>query len=186
MRALPCAANHLILVWASLFPRRIVQQLTSTVLVALGGALAVLGGYHSLVVAPQMRRLRGVSDTHDTLLGGGNAKATDRIMTLEAASAARATAHSLIETRLVALELVANDHVPRVGFIRYNAFEDTGSDLSYALALLNKSGDGVVISSVWSREETRTYGKAITNFGSAVEVSAEERAAIAKARAVSA
>jgi hypothetical protein len=67
--------------------------------------------------------------------------------------------------------------------VRYNAFENTGSDLSYALALLTRDGDGVVISSIWSREETRTYGKAVAAFSSAQDASNEERAAIAKARA---
>jgi hypothetical protein len=74
--------------------------------------------------------------------------------------------------------------VPRVGFVRYNSFDDVGSDLSYALALLNRDGDGVVLSSIYSREETRTYGKAVAGFKPATEPSDEELAAIAKARAV--
>ncbi|GAC1405159.1 MAG: hypothetical protein NVSMB64_09550 [Candidatus Velthaea sp.] len=159
------------------------QQLTSTVLVALGGALVVLGGYHALVVAPQMRRLAGVLDAHDSLLGGGSAKATDRIASLEAASAADVRTQAETQARIATLESIAQSEVPRIGFVRYNAFTDTGSDLSYALALLNKKGDGVVISSIWSREETRTYGKAVTNFNSAQDASSEELAAIAKARA---
>ncbi|GAC1427654.1 MAG: hypothetical protein NVSMB5_22420 [Candidatus Velthaea sp.] len=157
------------------------QQLTSTVLVALGGALVVLGGYHALVVAPQMRRLASVIDAHDALLGGGSAMATDRFASLEAANAAVAATHAQTQSRIAALESISGE-VPRIGFVRYNAFTDTGSDLSYALALLNKGGDGVVISSIWSREETRTYGKAVTNFNSAQDASSEELAAIAKAR----
>ena len=73
--------------------------------------------------------------------------------------------------------------MPRVGFVRFNAFSDVGSDLSYALALLNRDGDGVVLSSIYSREETRTYGKAVTAFKPAQDPSSEEVAAIEKARA---
>jgi hypothetical protein len=83
---------------------------------------------------------------------------------------------------LTLLETSLAEKVPHIGFVRYNAFENTGSDLSYALALLTKSGDGVVISSIWSREETRTYGKAVAAFNSTQDTSNEERAAIAKAR----
>jgi len=80
------------------------------------------------------------------------------------------------------LERVARSEIPRLGFVRYNAFSDVGSDLSYALALLNRDGDGVVLSSIWSREETRTYGKAVAGFRPAQDPSEEELAAITRAR----
>ncbi len=159
------------------------QNLSSTVLVALGGALVVFGGYHALVVAPQLRRLARALDTHDALLGGGNGKATQRMESIETSAGALARQGAELERRLTALETSIAGKVPHIGFVRYNAFENTGSDLSYALALLSKTGDGVVISSIWSREETRTYGKAVTGFNSVQDVSNEERAAIAKARA---
>jgi len=160
-----------------------VQNLTSTLVAALAGALVVLGGYHMLFALPRLRRLAAVLDAHDALLGGGTAKATDRIAGLERSAADAEAARVAVEGRLAALERVATSEVPRVGFVRYNAFTDVGSDLSYALALLNKTGDGVVLSSIWSREETRTYGKAVQNFTSAQDASAEELAAIAKAKA---
>jgi hypothetical protein len=159
-----------------------VQNLSSTVLVALGGALVVFGGYHALFVAPQVRRLSRALEAHDALLGGGSAKATDRIVTLETGAADLAKQSAELDRRLTLLETSLAQKVPHIGFVRYNAFENTGSDLSYALALLTKNGDGVVISSIWSREETRTYGKAVAGFRSAQDASNEERAAIAKAR----
>ncbi len=160
------------------------QNLSSTVLVALGGALVVFGGYHALFIAPRLRRLTRALDAHDALLGGGNGgRATQRIVELETASADLARQGGELERRLGLLETSLASKIPHIGFVRYNAFENTGSDLSYALALLTKSGDGVVISSIWSREETRTYGKAVTGFSSAQDASNEERAAIAKARA---
>ena len=57
-----------------------------------------------------------------------------------------------------------------------------GSDLSYALALLNREGDGVVVSSIWSREETRTYGKSVAKFTTVQDASKEELEAIERAR----
>ncbi len=159
------------------------QNLTSAFLAALVGAIVVLGGYHTLVTLPRLRRISELLETHDTLLGGGAAKATDRIADLERAAREIEASRAATESRLAALERVAQSEVPRIGFVRYNAFTDVGSDLSYALALLNRTGDGVVLSSIWSREETRTYGKAVQNFASAQDASAEELAAIAKAKA---
>jgi len=160
-----------------------VQNLSSAVLVALGGALVVFGGYHTLVVAPRLRRLAQALDAHDTLLSGGAGKATNRIVALETSVGDLARRAAELDQRLSALEKSLAEKLPHIGFVRYNAFENTGSDLSYALALLTKSGDGVVISSIWSREETRTFGKAVAGFSSAQDASSEERAAIAKARA---
>lgn len=159
------------------------QNLSSTVLVALGGALVVFGGYHVFVVAPQLRRLTQALDTHDSLLSGGSGRATNRIAALETSADKAAWIGADVDRRLTLLETAVGQKTPHIGFIRYNAFENTGSDLSYALALLTRSGDGVVISSIWSREETRTYGKAVTGFTSVQDASNEELAAIAKARA---
>jgi hypothetical protein len=160
-----------------------VQNLSSAVLVALSGALVLFGGYHALVVVPRLRRFSQALDAHDVLLGGGTAKATDRIAALESSTADLARRGAGLDRRLSELESSLTHKVPHIGFVRYNAFENTGADLSYALALLTQAGDGVVISSIWSREETRTFGKAVTAFNSVQDASNEERAAIEKARA---
>ncbi len=154
------------------------QNLSSTVLVALGGALVMFGTYHVLVVAPRLRKLTAALDSHAAILGDGSGLPTDRVAALQASTRELTGRVHTIETVVQA--------VPHIGFVRYNAFENTGADLSYALALVSKSGDGVVISSIWSREETRTYGKAVTAFASVQESSNEEVAAIAKARAAAA
>jgi hypothetical protein len=159
------------------------QNLITALLVGLGSALLVTGGYHLFVLRPRLRQLAATLETHDAMLGGGGAsRATDRLAALESDGAAHAAARDAQLARLDALERIARSEVPRVGFVRYNAFSDVGSDLSYALALLNRDGDGVVLSSIWSREETRTYGKAVTAFKPAQDPSDEELAAIAKAR----
>jgi hypothetical protein len=163
------------------------NYLITAVLAGLGSALVVTGGYHLLVAAPRLRRLQAVLDAHDALLGGGGATpATARLAALDRALAEAEARRAETARRLDALERVARAEVPRVGFVRYNAFDDVGSDQSYALALLNGEGDGVVLTSIYSREETRTYGKAVTGFKPARDPSEEELAAIAAARAVSA
>lgn len=68
--------------------------------------------------------------------------------------------------------------VQRVGIVRFNAFEDTGSDLSFSIAMLDEKNDGVVISSIYGRTEARCYGKPIVNGKSTYMLSDEEKQAI--------
>jgi hypothetical protein len=159
------------------------QNLITAVLAGLVSALLVTTGYHLFVAGPRARKLQAILDTHDALLGGGSARATDRLASIERDLAGSAAAREVELRRIDALEKVARTEVPRIGFVRYNAFSDVGSDLSYALALLNRDGDGVVLSSIYSREDTRTYGKAVAGFKPAADSSEEELAAISKARA---
>jgi len=159
------------------------QNILAAVLTGLASALVVVGGYQLLIAGPRFAKLRAIVDQHDQLLGGGAARATDRLSALERESAEIVAARTDEMRRVDALENTARLELPRVGFVRFNAFDDVGSDLSYALALLNRDGDGVVLSSIYSREETRTYGKAVTAFKPAQDPSGEELAAIEKARA---
>lgn len=70
-----------------------------------------------------------------------------------------------------------------IGVVRFNAFQDTGSDLSFAVALLDADKSGVVVSSIYGREESRTYAKPVLKGQSAYQLSGEELEAIKKAEA---
>ena len=158
------------------------QTQTIAALAAFGGALVALAVYHLGVVGPALGRLRATGATHDELLGGGSATATSRLSSLEDAAKAHEAQAGRVEQRLLELERVARTDLSGVGFVRYNAFADTGSELSYALALLNRDGDGVVLSSIFSREDTRTFGKAVQGYRPLQDASKEELSAIAQAR----
>jgi hypothetical protein len=71
--------------------------------------------------------------------------------------------------------------IQRVGMIRYDAFSDMGGELSFALALLNDHGDGIVISTITGRADNRTYAKQVRGGRPAIQPSAEETAAIKQA-----
>lgn len=73
--------------------------------------------------------------------------------------------------------------IDRAELLRYNAFENMGSDLSFALALMNQEGDGVILSSIHSREESRVYAKPLIKGESSYNLSTEERETITKALA---
>lgn len=70
----------------------------------------------------------------------------------------------------------------KVGVVRYNAFDNVGSDLSFSIALLDNNDDGVVISSLYSRETSSTYAKPVIGGKSKYPLSAEEIKAIDNAR----
>jgi hypothetical protein len=69
----------------------------------------------------------------------------------------------------------------RFGLVRYDAFEDMGGRLSFSAALLDDHGDGIVITSINGRTETRTYAKSVRGLRSQHNLSEEERAAIEQA-----
>lgn len=71
--------------------------------------------------------------------------------------------------------------IQKVGIVRYNAFKDTGSDLSFALALLDEKNSGVVLNGIYSREMSNIYAKPIENGKSSYTISEEEKQAIDKA-----
>jgi len=69
-----------------------------------------------------------------------------------------------------------------VGMVRFNPFHDTGGDQSFALALADDQGDGVVLSSLHARDTTRVYAKPLLQWGSSYSLTGEERQAIELAR----
>jgi hypothetical protein len=76
---------------------------------------------------------------------------------------------------------VLNTAVRGVGVVRFNAFQDTGSDLSFAVALLDAGENGVVLSSIYGREESRAYAKPVKAGRSPYQLSGEEQEAIRRA-----
>lgn len=71
--------------------------------------------------------------------------------------------------------------VQNVGIVRFNPFRDAGGDQSFCIALLDEGRNGVVISSLYSRDGVRVYGKPIQAGVSTYTLSEEERQAIQKA-----
>ena len=71
--------------------------------------------------------------------------------------------------------------IQKIGIVRYSAFKDTGSDLSFAVALLDEKNNGVVFNGIYSREMSNIYAKPVENGNSKYTLSDEENEAIEKA-----
>ncbi|HOJ77264.1 MAG TPA: DUF4446 family protein [Bacillota bacterium] len=72
-------------------------------------------------------------------------------------------------------------HIQNCGVVRFQAFHNTGGDQSFALALLDAKGNGVVLSSLFGRDESRVYCKPVEACKSSYALSKEELEAIKKA-----
>ena len=86
------------------------------------------------------------------------------------------------DKKLQILEKNSKFFLQKVGIIRFNPFPEVGSNQSFSIALLDNNNNGVVITSLYSREENRVYGKPIKNGISEYSLSKEEIKVIEKAK----
>jgi hypothetical protein len=153
---------------------------TDSVLIAAGAvAMAILALVITVVIAVRQRKLL---KRYSLILKGPVEHDLEQILldqdqTIQKLQAE--LAHLQESVRRAAAE--AKLHVQKVGTVRFCAFPDMGSDLSFAIALLDANDNGVVFSSLYGRSESRTYAKPILAGKSTYQLSEEEREAIARA-----
>lgn len=88
--------------------------------------------------------------------------------------------HLIIENqkskdRLTTLEDKAKKSIRTIQTVRFNPFSDAGSNQSFATSLVSEEGNGVVLSSLYSRDRVSIFAKPIMKFGSEYELSGEEK-----------
>ncbi|MEZ8220983.1 Protein of unknown function (DUF4446) [Candidatus Fervidibacteria bacterium JGI MDM2 JNZ-1-D12] len=86
-----------------------------------------------------------------------------------------------VETRLEKLHSLLQGCLQRVGLVRFDAFDDIAGQQSFSVALLDNEGNGVVITSLFGRTESRCYAKPVIQGNSPHRLSEEEMAAIRQA-----
>jgi hypothetical protein len=77
--------------------------------------------------------------------------------------------------RLAAVEVMGQAGLQKVGFLRFNPFQDTGGDNSFIIVLLDADDTGFILSSLYMRETTRLYAKAVERGQVRQQLSAEEQ-----------
>jgi len=80
----------------------------------------------------------------------------------------------VLTERVLDMEGKLPDLVQNIGVIRFKGFEDVGGDLSFSTAILTGQGDGVVITALHARDDTRVYAKKVEKYVSAYPLSEEE------------
>lgn len=158
-------------------------DLDPSVVAVLAIAAAVLGllaAVLALVALGRLRRLRRSL----TLLQGedGSESFVDavgrQVTEVEQLRAEVTAVRSDVEDVRVRLA----DAIRHVAVVRYDAFNDMGGRMSFSAAFLDDEGDGVVISSINGRSETRTYAKGVLGGRSDASLSPEEEQAVGYAR----
>ncbi len=86
-----------------------------------------------------------------------------------------------LEPRVNVLEEIARVSIQKVGFKRFNPFNDTGGDQSFAIAVLDYGNNGFIVSSLYTREGVRTYAKRIENGVAKHQLSEEEKMVLQQA-----
>lgn len=86
-----------------------------------------------------------------------------------------------INRRLSGAETLGQRAIQHVGVVRFNPFADTGSNQSFVLAILDARGDGFVLSSMHSRQQTRVFLKSVAAGKAETVLSEEESEAIRRA-----
>ncbi|MGH2748014.1 MAG: DUF4446 family protein [Actinomycetota bacterium] len=155
-------------------PDLTLDQLTLALAIVAGGAL--VGLITSVILAARLRRLhrayallRTEDDESDIIsVVGRSLKRIDGVARRvdDLAAEQRSGAH------------LGRYALQKFHLVRYDAFDDMGGRLSFSAALLDDHGDGLVITSINGRSETRTYAKPVKNLTSEHNLSEEERAAI--------
>jgi hypothetical protein len=83
---------------------------------------------------------------------------------------------------VAALRAEAATSLKNLAVVRYDAFADTGGQLSWSLAVLDDHGNGAVLTSIHGRTEARAYAKTIERWTCAQSLSAEETEAVSRAK----
>jgi len=150
--------------------------------VVIGLGLAVL--LLLLLALVQGREVRRLRRRLDGLTRGAHGSSLDGVLEAQV-DKVYALARELDElsARSAMLESSGRRAIQRVGLVRFNPFEDTGGNQSFALALTDATGNGFVVSSLHTRTGTRVYAKAIADGRSDGALSEEETEALRRAMA---
>jgi len=146
--------------------------------VVLLAVLALIG-----LVIWLIRRLRTLERSYRALTAGATGGSLEAVLEDHVRQVREATEQGRELDALVRkIERISRSHVQHVGFLRFNPFRETGGDQSFALALADGEGNGVVISSLHSRDVTRVYAKPLAAWETKYQLTEEEQRAIKRAR----
>ena len=150
------------------------SQGTLSVIALIAAAVAVVALALTLVLGRRVQRMRRALRGRRAEPKGDSVRRLDEpeMNTLEMAG---------LREQMQGLQDTVAHAVQRVGLVRFDAFEDLGGMLSFAVAMLDQTGSGVVFSSINGRNETRIYAKPIEHGASRINLSGEEEEAIRRA-----
>jgi hypothetical protein len=161
-----------------LFSSVVIAELSNTTLSAIAIAalvVSILGLGYAFALGRRSRGSRDIDLSPDDDRFGAVARSQARaIQRLEGAVIQLADGEKRLGEAL-------RSSIRRIGLVRFDAFEDMGGRLSFSAALLDENGDGIVITSINGRQDTRCYAKTVQRGTSVHNLSDEEEQAIREA-----
>jgi hypothetical protein len=148
-------------------------------------ALTVLLVAGILWVFDLQGRLSRLRDRYETIFSGEEDPSLGAAVEGLAARISNMNARSeRLVVRTEQIDRALAHTIQGIGLVRFSAFEDTGGDQSFSLALIDGEGNGMVISALYGRDATRVYAKPVERWTSSRLMTSEEEQALAKARRV--
>ena len=136
------------------------------------GIVILAGAIWTIVTEKRLKRF---------FLGRKAKDLEDTIIILEQEITKLNKARDNIEKEIVAINTKLKKSIRGLEAIRFNPFPDQGSNQSFAIGMLDEEGDGLVISSLYSRERMSIFAKPVKNGKSEYELSTEEKEALRRA-----
>ena len=156
---------------------------TTNIGLVVGGLIIVVLTLAAAVVG-LVRRVRGLSRRLESLTRGGDESSLEDVLGTHLDRVRQVVQDvESVSARTTSVERALLGAFSRVGLVRFNPFEDTGGNQSFALALLDGNGDGFVVSSLHARAGTRLYAKSVNRGASDSALSEEEAEALRQAMA---
>jgi len=135
-----------------------IRPFSEIIIVALGAMIVILL-FWNIVIQISLRKFK---KRNEELFSGQNAKSLERII-LDHSKNLKTLDKDIQELYNISnqINLLASKGIHKTGLIRFNPFNDIGGDQSFSMALLNGKDNGIVITSLYSREGTRIYAKSV-------------------------
>lgn len=156
--------------------------LTGAALTAVAVGAAVLAALALGVAVLNHRRQRALLQRFRVLWGDGEGDVATVLARQGRRLSAEADRLTELEAHVHGLGDKVAQTLQHVAVVRYDAFGDMGGRMSFSAAVLDDRGDGMVLSSIHARGESRTYAKAVLGGRSEVTLTPEEQQALAAAR----
>ena len=155
--------------------------LSTTVAAWLAIGAAAGAGVAVLLAAWFASRIRSLRSGQQVLLGGGKGDLVDFAVSLQARIDDLHRAVDEVAAGLSRVDRRVDGTLANVAVVRYDAYEDTGGQLSASVAMLDGARSGVVLSAIQGRDHARIYVKQLDHGRASIALSPEEMEAVERA-----
>ncbi|MCP3775180.1 DUF4446 family protein [Paenibacillus sp. MZ04-78.2] len=155
-----------------------VLEMPVEVLLFITAAISLLFLIFVIVLWVKLNKLR--RNYKSMLNGTGSLNIEQILLELQEKGSILLENDSRNEQQIQAIRRDMSTMKSQIGVYRYNAFAETGSDLSFSIAILDEQQTGVVFSGIHGRDETYVYAKPVEQGQSQYALSPEEKEAISR------